>query len=72
MSFKELAEKKPRWGFGMMRDYLKNKGYSWNHKRIRRVYREMGFNIRIKPRKRLPVRSPKPFVQLFVGSTRNY
>lgn len=62
-NLKELAEKRPRWGFGKMRDYLKNKGYGWNHKRIRRIYREMGLNIRIKPRKRMPVRSPKPLEQ---------
>ena len=60
---KILAEKKPRWGFGKMRDYLRNQGYQWNHKRIRRIYREMELNLRIKPKKRLPSRDPKPLVQ---------
>lgn len=46
-----------------MRDYLRNQGYQWNHKRIRRIYREMGLNLRIKPKKRLPSRDPKPLVQ---------
>ncbi|APS59116.1 hypothetical protein Psal027_03633 (plasmid) [Piscirickettsia salmonis] len=30
--------------------YLKNKGKPWNHKRIRRVYIEMGLNISCKPK----------------------
>jgi len=58
-----LAERKPRWGFGKMRDYLKNQGYGWNHKRIHRVYCEMDLNLRLKPRKRLPARKPEPLVQ---------
>ena len=58
-----LAEKKPRWGFGKMRDYLKNQGFGWNHKRIHRVYCEMNLHIRIKPKKRLPSRHPVPLVQ---------
>ena len=60
---KELAEKKPSWGYGKMRDYLKNQGHPWNRKRIRRIYREMGLNLRIKPKKRLPSRNPKPLIQ---------
>jgi putative transposase len=58
-----LTERKPRWGFGKMRDYLRNQGYGWNHKRIRRVYREMKLNLRVKPKKRLPTRDPKPLIQ---------
>jgi putative transposase len=55
-----LAARKPRWGFPKMFAYLKNQGYLWNHKRVRRVYREAGLNLRIKPKKRLPSRSPQP------------
>lgn len=34
--------------------YLRNvKGFSWNHKRVYRIYRELELNLRIKPRKRL-------------------
>jgi putative transposase len=40
----ELAARKPRWGFRKMVDYLKNQGYTWNHKRIRRVYCELVHN----------------------------
>jgi putative transposase len=59
----ELAARKPRWGIRKMADYLKNQGYAWNHKRIRRVYCELGLNLRVKPKKRLPSRTPQPLVQ---------
>lgn len=55
-----IAERKPRWGFKKMFDYLKNQGYPWNHKRVYRVYCEMELNLRVKPKKRLPSREPKP------------
>ena len=42
-----------RWGFGLCFMYLRNvKGFSWNHKRVYRIYRELELNLRIKPRKR--------------------
>jgi len=59
----ELAARKPRWGFRKMVDYRKNQGYAWNHKRIHQVYCELGLNLRVKPKKRLPSRTPKPLVQ---------
>lgn len=59
----KLAEQKPRWGFGKMMAYLKNQNYTWNHKRVRRVYCELGLNLRVKPKKRLPNREPKPLMQ---------
>ena len=58
-----LAERKPRWGFKKMYDYLRNQGHGWNHKRVHRVYRELGLNIRVKPKKRLPSREAKPLFQ---------
>jgi putative transposase len=58
-----IAEHKPRWGFKKMYQYLRNQGYCWNHKRVRRVYCEIGLNLRVKPKKRLPSRDPKPLVQ---------
>jgi putative transposase len=54
-----LAKHQPRWGCGKMVDYLKNHGYDWNHKRIRRVYRELQLNLRRKPKKRLPARTAR-------------
>lgn len=55
-----LAESKPRWGFGLMFDWLRMHEYEWNHKRVYRVYRELELNLRIKPKKRLPVRESMP------------
>lgn len=43
-----------RWGFGLCFMYLRNvKGFSWNHKRVYRISRELELNLRIKPGKRL-------------------
>lgn len=58
-----LAEQHRRWGFGKMMGWIRLQGHKWNHKRVRRVYGELGLNHRIKPRKRLPTRHPKPLVQ---------
>jgi putative transposase len=58
-----IAECKPRWGFKKMNDYLKNQGHSWNHKKVHRIYSELGLNLRVKPRKRLPSSNPKPLTE---------
>ena len=57
-----LAEKHKRWGCKKMFQRLRLDGYKWNHKRVRRVYRQMGLNLRVKPKKRLPSREPRPLV----------
>lgn len=49
------------WGFKLCFLYLRNvKGYSWNHKRVYRIYRELELNMRIKPKKRLNRARPEP------------
>lgn len=49
-----LSQANKRWGFGLCFLYLRNvQGYSWNHKRVYRIYRELTLNLRIKPRRRL-------------------
>ena len=53
----QLAHQQPRWGCAKMTDYLRNQGHSWNHKRIRRVYRAMALHLKRKPKKRLPART---------------
>lgn len=58
-----LVERWPRWGFDKMRQWMKMQEYGWNHKRIYRVYRKLGLNMRVKPKKRLPTRNPEPLAQ---------
>jgi putative transposase len=48
------------WGFGLCFLYLRNiKGFSWNHKRYYRIYRELELNLRIKPQRRLKRDKPE-------------
>jgi putative transposase len=48
------------WGFGLCFLYLRNvKGYSWNHKRVYRIYRELELNLRIKPKRRIQRDKPE-------------
>ncbi len=59
-ALQELAAEKPRWGFWKYRDRLKNLGRPWNHKRIYRVYCELGLNHRRKTKRRIKDRLPQP------------
>jgi putative transposase len=38
-------------------------GKAWNHKRVHRIYCELGLNIRVKPRKRIPKGEAKMLFQ---------
>lgn len=55
-----LSESKPRWGVRKMYQWMRFQGHHWNHKRVRRIYCQLKLNLRIKPKKRLPNRDPKP------------
>ena len=49
-----LTAANKRWGFGLCYLHLRNvKGFSWNHKRVYRIYRELELNLRIKPKSRI-------------------
>ena len=55
-----LAASRPRWGFGLMFDWIRMHHDDWNHKRVYRVYKELELNLRIKPKRRFPSRNPTP------------
>jgi len=57
-----LVSKHPAIGFWQSYYRLRNKGKNWNHKRVRRIYREMNLNIRRRAKKRLPARIKQPLV----------
>jgi len=47
-----LTDKHRTWGFMLCFLYLRNvRGFGWNHKRVYRISKELGLNLRIKPRK---------------------
>lgn len=58
-----LTQREKNWGFGLCFLYLRNiKGFTWNHKRVYRIYCELELNLRIKPKKRIRRAAPEPLV----------
>ena len=53
---KELRYKKPRWGYKRVYRKLRTEGFVVNHKRIERIWREYGFTLPAR-RKRKKVRT---------------
>jgi putative transposase len=51
-----LTEKHVDIGFWQSFYRLRNKGFSWNHKKVYRVYTDMKLNIRRRAKRRLPAR----------------
>lgn len=60
---KTLAQQHQRWGFDKMMQKVKLDGKGWNHKRVYRIYCQLGLNIRVKPRKRIPKGEAKVLLQ---------
>ncbi len=55
-----IVERNNRWGFWKCFDRLRLSGRIWNHKRVWRVYRELGLNLPRRTKKRIPHREPVP------------
>ena len=59
-ALESAVDRYPRYGFGKLFLILRRAGYTWNHKRVYRIYCELTLNIRRKGKKRLPNRNPQP------------
>ena len=56
----EVVSKHPAIGLWQSYHRFRNRGKKWNHKRVRRIYREMKLNVRRRAKKRLPERVKQP------------
>jgi putative transposase len=57
---KQLADRYKRYGFRKLLVKLREIGIQDNHKRVYRLYCQLGLNLRKRPKKRLPGRNPIP------------
>ncbi len=55
-----VVEKRRRWGFWKCFHRLRLDGHGWNHKRVYRIYKELGLNQKRRTKKRLPRRNRVP------------
>ncbi len=55
-----MVKKHPRWGFWKCYHRLRLDGQPWNHKRVYRIYKELGLNHKRRTKKRLPRRTRVP------------
>ena len=56
----EVVSKHPRWGFWKCFHWMRQRGEVWNHKRVWRIYCEMGLNLPKRAKRRLPARVKQP------------
>jgi putative transposase len=59
-ALRAVVERRSRWSFWKRFDRLRLDGRPWNHRRVWRVYCEMGLNLPRRTKKRVPQRDPVP------------
>lgn len=59
MRLKEVAAARPRFGYQRLTVLLRREGWHVNHKRIHRLYREEGLQLRLKTKKKKRVTAPR-------------
>jgi len=55
-----LVDKYPRNGFWLLFNRMRKQGYTWNHKRVYRVYKALGLHFKKRTKKRIPARVKHP------------
>lgn len=58
-----LSAQHPTYGFQKLFQLIRHKNYSFNHKRVYRIYCGLRLNLKIKPKKRLAPRTKLTLVQ---------
>lgn len=58
----DVIAKRPRWGFWKCFDRIRLDGHRFNHKRVHRVYCDMGLNMKRRTKKRILTRPAQPLV----------
>jgi putative transposase len=58
----DMVGRHPSIGFRQSFEQFRDAGKGWNHKRVKRVYREMNLNVRRRAKRRLPVRVKQPLI----------
>ncbi len=59
---RDCVARLPRRGFGKCFAQSRRMGYGWNHKRVYRIYKQLGLNPRRRVKHRLPERGKQPMV----------
>ena len=62
-AIRQVARERRRWGCPRITDRLRRNGWEDNHKRIERVYREEGLQVRNRKKKRMARGEREPLIQ---------